>query len=324
MLLGGGAEAFQVRVLERQAVGAQLRRCLGVVLEPQHHKAPLGVHRHLYQPLFRVRLGPGGGNGVVQGHPHDGAQLPDGQKTQHPAIGHAGDVDVLLLALHGLGSQNGIQHRVAGLILRLVLADVFLNGLQGSVLLGLVLFLPDNGQLELQLMVPPIDELDPLLAALVLLVLPMQHLIHGGQLVVEGVFSQLLMLHCQHQHPGKIHQGADGKDAHVDLAARQKAQIAHRKGGQRQHHRCQGRTAADLQMLCRLGEFVLEPTEDPEHHPIHHPQQHQGQGVDRAPAGPEVAVELPLDAGGKLCHDKGPGTVIPGLQQGDAPGAPQI
>ena len=63
---------------------------------------------------------------------------------------------------------------------------------------------------------------------------------------VLKVAAQLLVLHGQDQHTGKIHQCADGKDAHVDIAARQKAQIAHRKGGQRQHDRRQGSAAADL------------------------------------------------------------------------------
>ncbi len=44
-------------------------------------------------------------------------------------------------------------------------------------------------------MVPPVDEVDALLAALVLLVLAMQYLVHGGKLAVESVFSQLLVLH---------------------------------------------------------------------------------------------------------------------------------
>ena len=95
-------------------------------------------------------------------------------------------------------------------------------------------------------MVPPVDEVDALLAALVLLVLAVQHLVHGGKLAVQSVLPQLLVLHGQDQHTGKIHQCADGKDAHVDIAAGQKAQIAYRKGSQRQHDRRQGGAAADL------------------------------------------------------------------------------
>ena len=44
-------------------------------------------------------------------------------------------------------------------------------------------------------MIPPIDEVDALLAALVLLVLAVQHLVHGGKLAVQSVLLQLLVLH---------------------------------------------------------------------------------------------------------------------------------
>ena len=165
------------------------------MLEPQHGKTALTVHRHLDEPLFGVRLGAHGGNGVVQRHAHDGAQLPDGEKAQHPAVRYTGDGNVLLLAFHGLGGEQGIQHRVAGLVLGLVLADVLLHGSNGGVLLGLVLLLPDAGKLDFQFMVPPVDEVDALLAALVLLVLAVQHLVHGGKLAVQSVLLQLLVLH---------------------------------------------------------------------------------------------------------------------------------
>ena len=70
-----------------------------------------------------------------------------------------------------------------------------LHGGNGGVLLGLVLLLPDAGKLDFQLMIPPVDEVDPLLAALVLLVLAVQHLVHGGKLAVQSVLPQLLVLH---------------------------------------------------------------------------------------------------------------------------------
>ena len=44
-------------------------------------------------------------------------------------------------------------------------------------------------------MIPPIDEVDALLAALVLLVLAVQYLVHGGKLTVQSVLLQLLVLH---------------------------------------------------------------------------------------------------------------------------------
>ena len=173
-------------------------------------------------------------------------------------------------------------------------------------------------------MVAPVDEVDSLFAALVLLVLAVQHLVHGGKLAVQSVLPQLLVLHGQDQHAGKIHQRADGKDAHVDIAARQKAQIAHRKGSQRQHDRRQGSAAADLQVPGGLGADVQPIAHPPEQRPVHQRQQQQRQRSPRAAGGPEGAVQLPLHAGGKLCQNKRPGAMIPGFQQGNAPHAPQI
>ena len=44
-------------------------------------------------------------------------------------------------------------------------------------------------------MVPPVDEVDPLFTALVLLVLAVQHLVHGGKFAVQSILPQLLVLH---------------------------------------------------------------------------------------------------------------------------------
>ena len=101
----------------------------------------------------------------------------------------------MLLAVERFRRQQRVQHRVAGLVLGLVLADVLLHGGNGGVLLGLVLLLPDAGKLDFQFMIPPVDEVDALLAALVLLVLAVQYLVHGGKLAVQSVLLQLLVLH---------------------------------------------------------------------------------------------------------------------------------
>ena len=72
VLPDGGADAFQVRPLLRQTVRIQCGGGLCIMLAPQHGKATLTVHRHLDEPLFGVRLGAHGGNGVVQRPAHAG------------------------------------------------------------------------------------------------------------------------------------------------------------------------------------------------------------------------------------------------------------
>ncbi len=51
---------------------------------------------------------------------------------------------MMLLAVQAFGRQQGVQHRVAGLVLRLVLADAALHGGHRGVLLGLVPLRPDT------------------------------------------------------------------------------------------------------------------------------------------------------------------------------------
>ena len=47
----------------------------------------------------------------------------------------------------------------------------------------------DAGKLDFQFMIPPVDEVDALLAALVLLITGVQYLVHSGKLTVTKAFS---------------------------------------------------------------------------------------------------------------------------------------
>ena len=150
---GGGADALQViaavGAAQGQAVGTKLYGLGTVVLEPQHHKAVLRVDGYPDQLLLRVRLGGHALGGVVQRNAHDGADLAGREKIQQLAVGHAGHVDAVLLAVQAFGSQQRVQHGVAGLVLSLVAADVAFHGGQGGILLGLVALGTDGGNLHL-------------------------------------------------------------------------------------------------------------------------------------------------------------------------------
>ena len=104
-------------------------------------------------------------------------------------------------------------------------------------------------------MIAAVDEPDALFAPLVLLVLAVEHLVHGGKLAVERRLPQLLVLDRQDEHAAEIHQRADVVDAHVHLAVAQEQQVAHREDHHRHDDGHEGRFSADDDMA--LGTFVL-------------------------------------------------------------------
>ena len=195
---------------------------------------------------------------------------------------------------------------------------------QSRILLGLIPLGADVGDLDLQLVVAAVDELDALFAALVLLVLAVQHFIHGGQLTVQGALPQLVVLDGQDQHAAKIHQRADAVAHHIGAGLAQKQQVAHRKDGARHHKGHESRLVADGQPARRAGAAAFQPEHAAVQRPVKGDEQPHRQRVGAASVGEQPAVELPLGAGGQLCQNKRPGADIEGLQQGDGPGAPQI
>ena len=310
-------------VAARQAVRAQLHFLRTVVFKPQHHKAVLGIHRHPDQPLFVVGLGLYALRCVVQRRAHNRADLPCFQKVQQMPVRHAGHCDVVLLAVQAFGRQQSVQHRVAGLVLRLVLADAAFHGRQRHILLGVVPLRPDGRNLHFQLVVAPVDQADVLLALLVLLVLAVQNAVQLRQLAVQGGFTQLLMLHRQNQHPGQVHQRADVKHVHVGFAAVGKAQIAHGKCGQRHDHRHKSSCGRYFQLPGRAGAAVLHKQHGGKNAAVHHRQQQQRKRLRPAALRPQHAVQLPFHAGRQLRQNKGPRAHIARFQQRNAARDPQ-
>ena len=231
---------------------------------------------------------------------------------------------MFFLTVHALGRQQGVQHRVAGLVLGLILQDARLHPSQGRVLLGAVPLGADVGDLNFQLVVAPVDELDALLAPLVLLVLAVKHAVQRGQLLVQGRFPQLVLLDRQDQHAADIHQRANIVQHHRDLAVAQKQQVAHRKDGPGHDHRHQRRFVADVQMSAGLGAAGLQPVHHPIYRTVYDHQQQQCQRVAAPAVREDPAVELPLHAGGQLGQHKGPRRGIQRFQPVHAPGAPKV
>ena len=174
-----------------------------------------------------------------------------------------------------------------------------------------VVLRPDGRDLQFQVVAVPVDEPDALPALLVLLVLAVQHVVHGFQLPVEPVLPQLVLLQRQHQHPRQVHQRADIKHREGGLAILGEGQIAHRKGHRRHDHRAEQRPPGDLHPP--LGPPVAEivPRRKAVHKAVHHRQQHQGGHRPGAAPRPEHTVDLPFQAGGKLRQNEGPGAGVP-------------
>ena len=230
---------------------------------------------------------------------------------------------MVLLAVQAFGRQQGVQHRVAGLVLRLVLADAAFHGRQRHILLGVVPLRPDGRNLHFQLVVAPVDQADVLLALLVLLVLAVQNAVQLRQLAVQGGFAQLLVLHRQNQHPGQVHQRADVKHVHVGFAAVGKAQIAHGKCGQRHDHRHKSSCGRYFQLPGRAGAAVLHKKHRGKNAAVHRRQQQQRKRLRPTALRPQHAVQLPFHAGRQLRQNKGSRAHITRFQQRNAACDPQ-
>ena len=173
-------------------------------------------------------------------------------------------------------------------------------------------------------MVAAVDEPDALFAPLVLLILAVEHLVHRRKLAVEGRLPQLLVLDGQDEDAADVHQRADVVDAHVHLAVAQEEQVAHREDHRRHDDGHEGRFSADDDAALRAGVLVLQQPDAAKDPAIDRRQQRQRQAIGPAALGPEETVQLPLGAGGQLGQNKGPGADIPGLQQRDGAGEPEV
>ena len=244
--------------------------------------------------------------------------------VQQMPVCHAGHADLLFLTFHALGGEQDVQHRVSGLVLRLILQNAVLHLCQRRVLLGAVPLGTDISDLDLQFMVAAVDELDALLAALVLFVLPVQHIVHGRKLLMQRALPQLLVLQRQDQHPAEIHQRADAEHVHGRRALPQKQKVADHEHRAR-HDKCRQRSlVADVQMLFGQRTAALQPEHQAVDRAVDRRQQRQRQRVKAAPVREQPAVQLPFCAGSKLCQQKRPGGDVQCLQPVDRPAAPQV
>ena len=320
MGLGGSADALQivaaVAAAGGQAVGAKLHGVSAVVLKPQHHKAVLRVDGGPDQPLLGVRLGQHTFGGIVQHRAHDRADLPCRQKVQQRTVRHTGQIDAVLLAVERFRRQQRVQHRVAGLVLGLVLADAALHLGQRGVLLGLVALGTDGRDLHFQLMIAAVNKADVLLALPVLLILAVQDVVHGRQLAVQCGLAQLFVLDRQDQHARHIHQRADVENAyhaHRDTVVGDKAQIADRKRRDRHDDSHQRRRRGNGQPRGR-SVAALKPIQKAVDRRVDRRQQQYRKRCCSPLLRPEYAVELPLHAGGQLRQNERAGAAVTGFQ----------
>ena len=129
--------------------------------------------------------------------------------------------------------------------------------------------------MNLQLVIAAVDEPDALFAPLVLLVLAVEHLVHGGKLTVERRLPQLFVLDRQDEHAADVHQRADVVDAHVHLAVAQEQQVAHREDHRRHDDGHEGRFSADDDAALGAGVLVLQHPNAAENAAVDHHQKQQ-------------------------------------------------
>ena len=172
-------------------------------------------------------------------------------------------------------------------------------------------------------MIPPVDELDALFAPLVLLVLTVEHTVHSGQLLVERLFPQLLVLNRQDQNAAEIHQRPDVENAHGHFPV-QEVQVAHGKGRRRHDNGHQRRRIADVQMPGRVGALALQPVHHPEQTAVDQQQQEQRHRLSPAVLRKNGAVQLPLDAGRKFGQNEAAGAVVGCFQPVFFPRDPEV
>ena len=182
----------------------------------------------------------------------------------------------MLLAVHTFGGKQGVQHRVAGLVLGLIAVDVAFHLGQCGVLLDLVALGTNGRNLHFQLMVAAVNQADVLFALLVLLILAVQDVIHRRQLAVQRRLPQLLMLDAQNQHARKVYQRADVEHHDCDLVPRDEAQIAYGKDRHCHYHRHQHGGGGNDQPGRNLA-ATLKTEQKTVDHRIDHRQQQQGQ-----------------------------------------------
>ena len=222
----------------------------------------------------------------------------------------------MLLAVQAFGRQQRVQHRVAGLILGLIAADVALHLRQSGILLGLIPLGPDGRDLHFQFVVAPVDQAYILLALAVLLILAAQHGIHSGKLAVQCCLAQLLVLDRQDQYARHIHQRADVENAHHahrDTVVGDKAQIADRKRRDRHDDSHQRRRRGNGQPRGR-SVAALKPIQKAVDCRVDRRQQQYRKRCCSPLLRPEYAVELPLHAGGQLRQNERAGAAVTGFQ----------
>ena len=237
-------------------------------------------------------------NGVVQGVAHQGAQIHHIHEVQQPSIGHAGEGDLIARAVKALAGEHRVQHRIARLVLGLVLPDVRLHGVQEGPAPGGIRLRPQHGDLVLEVVVFPVDQLDALPGLLVLDVLVLKHILHGLQLPADPELAALEQVGEQDGHASQIHQGADIEHRRPVGPAEggvggDKAQVA---DGKDRHADDKGGAQfppSDAQTLLRGQMPPHQPSHQQEDSAVY-PRQHQEAGGALRAVRPQEAVELPL------------------------------
>ena len=223
--------------------------------------------------------------------------------------------------------EHRVQHRIARLVLGLVVPDLLLHAVQVGGTLGGVRLRPEDGDLVLQVVVLVVDGLDAVPGLAVLGILALEDVLDGVQLPVHIQLAPLDVVGVQHGHPRQIRQGPDVVDirqlrAGKGSVAVDEAEVAQKEAGQGDEGGAGQLPEAEGGARPGVRPAALQPAHPPEHGGIHrrqdHPEQDSlphrvplpAQGIDG------IRVELPLQGGGELRQHEGPHRAVYRAGQG--------
>ena len=189
------------------------------VFHADAQKVLLAHGGNVNQALLRVRELLHALDRVVQRVAEQGADVHRIHEIQCLPIGDAGQADALALALDGFCSQNRVQHAVAGLVLRLVGANLLLH------LVEVLRALGGGGSAQqlnmvLQVMILLVDQGNGFFRNAVAFVLHVQQRLQMLHFTFCADFQNDDVIGEQHRDAAKVNGGADDENFRRELAGK--------------------------------------------------------------------------------------------------------
>ena len=123
------------------------------------------------QPLFGIRNLLNGLDGVVERIAEDRREVDHVHKVERSAVRNNGQRNPMFLAIQAFSGKDGIQHIIAGLVLRFIGAKFGFHAVDCLELIRSVNLGTQNGKLVLEIMVFLVDEIHGFLSNAVVFIL---------------------------------------------------------------------------------------------------------------------------------------------------------